>query len=133
MEQIYIDFFSVTLAAILYTLIYFVWYSKWLFGTSWAKVSGAKESELNKNRGSQIFWNFILGLVIAYFIAFFQAYLGVTAVSDGMFVGFCLWLGFVITTLLSPTVWVRRSMILLSIESGVKLLAYLVMSGIIGA
>jgi hypothetical protein len=133
MEQIYIDYFSVGLAALLYTLIYSVWYSKWLFGIIWSRASEIKESELNKNRWARLFWNFILGLVISYFIAFFQAYLGVTAVSDGMFVGFCLWLGFAITTLMSPTVWIKRSMILLSIEGGAKLLTYVVMSGIIGA
>jgi len=133
MYPIYIDYFAVALSAILYAIIYFVWYSKWLFGTLWLEHSGEKISELKKSRWIRLFWNFILGLIISYFIAFFEAYLSVTTVSDGMFVGFCFWLGFVVTALLSPAVWGKRPMILFFVESGAKLLAYLVMSGIIGA
>ncbi len=133
MDRIYIDFFAVGLSAILYAIIYFVWYSKWLFGITWLKHSDLKTTELKKTRWVRFFWNFIVGLIISYFIAFFEAYLSVTTVSDGMFIGFCLWLGFVVTTLLSPAVWARRSMVLFFIESGAKLLAYLVMSGMIGA
>lgn len=133
MQSIYIDFFAVGLSAILYAIIYTVWYSKWLFGTLWLKHAGIKASEFKKRRWIRLFWNFILGLIIAYFIAFFEAYLNVTTVSDGMFIGFCFWLGFVVTSLFSPTRLASKSMVLLSIEGGVKLLAFLVMSGMIGA
>jgi hypothetical protein len=133
MDRIYIDYFAVGLSAILYSIVYFFWYSKWLFGVTWLKHSDVKPSELKKTRWVRLFWNFILGLIIAYFIAFFESCLHVTTVSDGMFVGFCLWLGFVVTALLSPAVWGKRPMILFFIESGAKLLTYLVMSGIIGA
>jgi hypothetical protein len=133
MDRIYIDFFAVGLSAALYAIIYFVWYSKWLFGVTWLKHSEIKAAELKKTRWIRLFWNFSLGLIIAYFIAFFEAYLSVTTVSDGMFVGFCFWLGFVVTALLSPAVWARRPMVLFFVESGAKLLSYLVMSGIIGA
>ncbi len=114
LETIYIDYFAVFLAALLYAAIYLCWYSKWLFGPI---------------KTAHFFLNCILGLVISYFIAFFEGYLGVTTVSDGMFVGFCLWLGFVVPTLLAPGVWDRKFFV----ESGVKLLTFLTISGIIGA
>jgi hypothetical protein len=133
MEPIDIDFVAVGLAAVLYAIIYFVWYSKWLFGETWIKHSDVKAAELKKTRWARLFWNFTLGLIISYFVAFFEASLCVTTVADGMFVGFCFWLGFVATALLSPAVWIRKPMVLFFIECGAKLLAYLVVSGMIGA
>lgn len=129
MESPPIDLFAVGIAAVIYTLIYFLWYSPWLFGPVWLKHAPGKVAK----KKVQLIWNFILGLVIAYFIAFFQAHLGVTTVSDGVFVGFCFWIGLVAPTLLSPAVWGRKDIVLFFIEGGAKLLSLLVMSGMIGA
>jgi len=129
MQPVYIDFLAVGLSAVLYAIIHVVWYSKWLFGSLWSEQGGGK----GRTPWIRFIWNFILGLIIAYFLAFFEAYLNVTTVSDGMFIGFCFWLGFVITTLFSPALLARKSIILFFIEGGAKLLAYLAMSGIIGA
>lgn len=128
-----IDLLSVLIAAALYTIVFYVWYSKWLFGSNWIKCSGIKESDVRKNWGIRIFWNFILGLIMAYFLAFFNAYLNVTSVADGMFVAFCMWLGFVVPTQLFPVIWYKKAARLFFIETGAKLLSLLAMGGIIGA
>jgi hypothetical protein len=133
MDQIYLDFFSITIAAILYTIIYFFWHSKWLFKSTLIKHLSIEDEEFEKRRWIRLFWNFALGFTISFFIAFFEAHLGVTTVSDGMFVGFTFWLGFVVPTLLSPLVMFNRPIALFFVESGAKLLAFLVMGGIIGA
>lgn len=132
MDQMNIDWLAVFIAAVLYMVINFFWYSKWLFGHAWMKLSGMKESDMKHNKLAML-WGFIVALVIAYFLAFFEGYLGVTTVSDGMFVGFCAWLGFVATSQISGLIWCKKSPKLFLINTGAKLLSYLVMSGLIGA
>jgi hypothetical protein len=132
MEGIQIDLFTVLIAAILYMIIGMVWYSKYLFGPAWLKLRGMKEAEMKKNK-LNVLWGFLVALVIAYFLAFFEGYLGVTTVSDGMFVGFCLWLGFVATAQITGVIWGKMPFRLFCIDTGAKLLSLLVMGGVIGA
>lgn len=132
MDTIQTDWIVVVVAAVLNSLIGLAWYSKWCFGPTWAKMHGLKEKE-TKFTMQRIFMGFIVSLVIAYFISFFQGHLGITNVSDGMFAGFLLWLGFVATTQIASVVWRNQPLKLFAIHSGYKLLTFLVMSGIIGA
>jgi len=131
MEQIQIDLLTVVVVAILNMIIGAAWYSKWLFGPAWMKLKKINESKTHGRLS--IVYAFIVSLVIAYFLAYFEAYLGVTTVIDGMYVGFCLWLGFVATTQISAVIWCETPFKLFSIDSGFKLLSFLVMSGVIGA
>jgi archaellum biogenesis protein FlaJ (TadC family) len=131
MENIQMDWLVIVIAAVVNMVIGFFWYSKWLFGPLWHKLAHESEKKKRDNT-AQIYW-FITSLVMAFFLAFFEGYLGVTTVSDGMFVGFCIWLGFVATTQISCVIWSGRPLQLFFVNTGGKLLSYLVMSGIIGA
>lgn len=130
MGQVQIDLFTVIVAAILNMIIGFFWYSKWLFGPTWLKFHKFKEEGHSK---VWILYGFIVSLIIAYFLAFFEGSLGVTTVTDGMFVGFCLWLGFVATTQISSVIWCKAPFQLFVLDTGCKLLSFLVMGGVIGA
>ena len=130
MGQIQIDLFTVVVAAILNMIIGFLWYSKWLFGHTWTKLQKIKVEEYSK---VSILYGFIVSLIIAYFIAFFEGSLGVTTVTDGMFTGFCFWLGFVATTEISSVIWGKAPFQLFVLNTGCKLLSFLVMGGVIGA
>lgn len=132
MESVQIDWLVVVIAAVLNMVIGYFWYSKWLFGKTWLKLSKMSEKEMKGDKSS-ILYGFITSLVIAFFLAFFEGYLGVTTVSDGMFVGFCIWLGFVATTQVASVVWCKGPFQLFLLHTGCKLLSYLVMSGVIGA
>src|SRR3989344_3846926 len=126
MEHMPLDLLSVVVAAVLYMVINFFWYSKWLFGKAWMKCSGMTEKGMKPNKGA-LLWSALIALVMAYFIAFFEAALSVTTAIDGMFVGFCLWLGFVATTQFSSVVWCKKPMKLFAINTGAKLLSILAM------
>ncbi len=126
------DYLAIAIAAVLYMVVNMVWYSSKLFGPLWVKLNGLKESNM-KNRNLSFVWGFVVALVVAYFLAFFEGYLGVTTVSDGMYVGFCIWLGFIATTQISPVIWCKKPVRLFLIETGSKLLSLLVMGGVIGA
>ncbi len=132
MGCVQMDWLAVGIAAVLNMVIGFLWYSKWLFGDAWLKLQGRKGEEMKGGQLS-LLWGVINSLVIAYFLAFFQGCLGVTTVSDGVFVGFCIWLGFVATTQISSVIWGGRSLRLFFLDTGYKLLSLLVMGGVIGA
>ena len=128
-----VDWLTIVVAAVLNMAIGWVWYSKWLFGSAWMKLGELKEKELRKGQLKSVFFAFLVSLVIAYFLAFFEVSLGVTTVSDGMFVGFLFWLGFVATTQIPSVIWCKKPFKLFLIDTGYKLLSFLVMSGMIGA
>ncbi|MGB7977548.1 MAG: DUF1761 domain-containing protein [Chlamydiales bacterium] len=130
MDSIQIDFFTVVIAALLNMVIGSVWYSKWLFGPTWMKL---QKMAVDEYKMLYLGYELIISLVIAYFLAFFETYLSVTTVTDGMFVGFCFWLGFVATTQISQVLWSKSPLRLFFLNTGCKLLSFLVMSGVIGA
>ena len=130
MDTIQIDYLTVLIAAVLNMIIGFFWYSKWLFGPAWMKFSKISKME---HSGLSILYGFIISLIIAYFLAFFEAILGITTVTDGMFAGFLFWLGFVATTQINPVIWGKMPFQLFLLDTGFKLLSFLVMSGVIGA
>ena len=132
MDYVQTDWLVIFIAAILNMALGFLWYSKWLFGHAWKKLREMKEKDI-KFSIKPVLWNFIVSLLIAYFLSFFEGHLGITTVTDGMFVGFLIWLGFVATTQISSVLWCKMPLKLFAIDTGYKLLSLLVMSGIIGA
>jgi len=145
MDTLKFDFLSIGIATLLYVIIHFTWYSKWLFGEYCTALprkglsfkyllSDFKKSNANKKFILQgTLGNFVLGALIAYFLSFFEGYLNVTTVADGMFVAFCAWLGFVVPTEFSSVIWQKKTFRLFFIDAGANLLSFVVMGGIIGA
>ena len=122
MDIPHIDLLAVLIAAVVSVVIGFVWYSRYLFG-----------KEMQTGSKGAIFWNGLVAILIAYILAFFEAFLGVTTVSDGMFVGFLVWIGFVATTQIYAVIWSKMTFKHFLVHSGCQLLTYLAMGGIIGA
>jgi hypothetical protein len=123
----HIDLIAVFIATVVNMVIGFVWYSRYLFGKS------HETSEPENHHKLVYLWHFIVALVTAYVLAFFEAFLGVTTVSDGMFVAFLAWGGFVATTQLSAVIWGKMPFKRFLIHTGCQLLTFLSMGGIIGA
>ena len=120
MDIIEFDFLSMGISSLLYVIIHFTWYSKWLFGDGRNSLKGTVG-------------NLFLGLIIAYFLSFFEGSLNVTTVFDGMFVAFCIWLGFVFTTEFSSVLWKKKTIRVFILDTSANLLSFVVMGGIIGA
>lgn len=132
MEDIQIDWLVVVIGTILNMLIGFFWYSKWIFGTAWLKLAEVSERHMKENKRPMIYAP-IVSFITVFFLALFEGFLGITTVSDGMFVGFCFWMGFVATTQISTVIWLRRPLHLFFIDTGYKLLSYVAIGGLIGA
>lgn len=123
---------TVVIAALLNMVINFVWYSPWLFGKQWRELSKIRDSHAKAHKGA-ILWTAAVSFVVAYALGWFELQMCVTTVQDGLFVGFCAWLGFVATTQMSSVIWHKKPTSLFLIETGNRLLAYLVMGGVLGA
>lgn len=131
-DSMQIDWLIILVAAVLNMIIGALWYSKWLFGETWMKLCKSHGDNMKHHKAAFVY-AFIVSLVIAFFLYFFESHFHVTTVSDGMFVGFCAWLGFVATTQASSAIWCQKPIKLFFINTGCKLVSYLVMGGIIGA
>jgi len=132
MEEIQIDWLVVAIGTILNMAIGFFWYSKWIFGAAWMKLAEVSEKHMKENK-SAIVYGVIVSFITVFFLALFEGFLGITTVSDGMFVGFCFWLGFVATTQISSVIWLRKPLHLFFIDTGYKLLSLVAIGGLIGA
>lgn len=132
MNTIQIDWLIVVIAAALNLIIGAFWYSDALFGPAWRKLTKFTQKKSDK-MGKKMVFGAIASFLIAYFFAFFEAYLGVQTVTDGMYVGFLVWLGFVLTTQSYDVIWARKPIKLFYINVGYMLFSFLVMSGLIGA
>lgn len=126
------DWLIIVIAAVVNMVIGYFWYSKWLFGDMWDRLSRTGMPR-DKEMKSALIFAFINSLVIAFFLYFFEGVFNVSSVTDGMFVGFCAWLGFSATTSIGGVIWCKVPFHLFLIDSGCKLLSFLVMGGLIGA
>lgn len=127
MDSPHIDLLSILIAAIVNMIIGVVWYSRFLFGRHVEEETGPKPGKL------AFLWSFITAIITAYILDIFIAFLGVTTVTDGMFVGFLVWLGFVATTQIGAVIWAKMHFTRFMIHSGCQLLCFLAMGGILGA
>lgn len=126
MKEIQVDLFMVLVATFLNMFIGFLWYSKWFFGSEWMRLAKVKSME---GKLGSIFYGFLVSFLLAYFLALFERYLGIVSVTDGMFMGLLIWIGFVATTLIDGVIWAKTPIRLFAITAGAKLFSILVLSG----
>lgn len=126
----HIDFLTVLVAAIVYLIVKALWYSPYLFGKTWQQLKGIKSQDMrNKHIGHLL--NFLVGLVLSYFLSLIEIYIGATSFWDGIVAGFVLWFGFVFTTQISTVIWVKNTFKAFLIRNGFLLLIFMVMGAIL--
>ncbi len=107
-----INFLAVFVVSILSFVIGFLWYG-YLFGKQWLKLSKIPASEIaktkQKNMLKPMILNFVGNLVMVYVFANFVNLFGISSASQGMILGFWIWLGFFAsTTLLGNVLWENK-------------------------
>ncbi len=112
-----------------------LWYSPFIFGKFWMKLSGFTEKKLNEMKsrgmGKSYFIAFIGVLVMSYVLAHFVDYAEATNVLGGFQAGFWVWLGFIATTMMSPVLWEGKPVKLYLLNVLHYLVALLVMGAIL--
>ncbi|KXK09831.1 MAG: hypothetical protein UZ22_OP11002000995 [Microgenomates bacterium OLB23] len=131
MDLTSVNFVAIFLAAVANMVIGALWYSPTMFGTKWSALMGYKAKDLPKmqqaaKNGYAVM--FVVSLVMAYVMAHFIQYLGITTVQEACQFGFWVWLGFVGATQISDHIWSEKPLQLLYINSGYRIVATITMA-----
>jgi hypothetical protein len=121
---------AILLAAIANMLVGALWYSEYLFGTMWRKLTRLRDREIKVAQGSAYRASFISAILMAYVMAYLFQFTQVETVGQAASAGVWLWLGFVFTTHLTTTFFSRRSLLLMLIDTGYFLIAMVVMGAV---
>ena len=113
-----------------------LWYSPWLFGRVWYRLkrytpeqAAAMREQLRPAYVLTVFAYATMAMVVAVLVAV----LGLASASEGVVLGFLLWIGFVFTTGLIANMFSERRFRSFVIDTTYQLACLLIMGGIIGA
>jgi len=121
-----VDLLTVIFASIIYFVMYLTWYSKFLFASVYKKIM---KSNLKFSCFHVLIFIFIL--VISYVIALFEILMKVTTFWDGVFLGFLIWIGFVLSHSGFLIVSYNRNLKLSILDNILYLLGLMVVGGIL--
>lgn len=121
---------GVVVSAIVYIIIGLAIYSHWGLGRWWPYLSKTVEKEGMHHKTASIIGNAVIALVIAFFLACVFRLAHGANVTTGMFLGFLIWIGFVMPTLLTPVLFGKKTLQMFYLDTAAFLIAYLVMGGV---
>lgn len=135
-----ISWAAVIVSAILATGLGFVWYSPYLFGSSWIREMGSSfEALKEKNKSAKSMSlmysiSFVGTVLSAYMLAaIFNSSLVISFSLLGILsVGFFAWLGFMAPVMASDVIYGGKSWKLFAINAGYQLAAMLVIALVVG-
>ncbi|MFA5250697.1 MAG: DUF1761 domain-containing protein [Parachlamydiales bacterium] len=125
----YIDLWLVSVAAIVAAILAFFWFSPYLFGSFFKKELGIKTWK----KPVLLVFSLAVFFVLAYFIAFVEAYFNVVNFSDGLVAGGVLFTGLVVPLQLLFFLWRKGRLKLFLAEMGFLALVFLLMGGILAS
>lgn len=132
---------AVIVATIVSFVIGGIWYSRAAFGKAWMAALGKTEADMEAMRKQApkgfvagLVANFIAAIILAVFLSYARSPgVGLPAgIAGGLFVGFLVWLGFILTTVGAGAVFEGRSGKLVGINLSYSLVSYLLMGTILG-
>lgn len=132
MQLTSINLSSFFVAAIIYFVLGFVWYSPVVFGKMWMHEHGMRMKE-NQPFCAKSPYCYIGSVVEALLCAFVLAqlvnWLCISTFAGGACLAFWVWLGFNLTTAISSTVWGKANIKMAVIHTVYRLIAFILMAG----
>lgn len=123
---------AVVVAAVIFMVIGSWWYSPMGFGKMWAKALGKKTGDMgDANMGYGV--TTVGALVQSFVLANLVRDIGLTTASDGLMLGFAVWLGFFLFVMAGDTIFSGRSMAIGKINSGYYLVVLLINGALLAA
>lgn len=137
--NIEVNYLAVLLAGVASMAAGFLWYSPLLLGKPWMKERGFTEATLKKaqaDMGKLYGVSFVVSLVSAYVLTHVMVmsenFFHYPMVSTGLISAFWMWLGFVMPTQVTATIFGNKNWKLLKIDTGYQLVSLLAMGLVIG-
>lgn len=132
-----INFWPILVATIVSFGIGALWYSPILFGKEWMTLSKIKESDWDEAKAKGP-WKAYVVQFIAIFVTyailgFLVSATNAATATDGAFLGFLVWLGFVATDAAGALMWEKKPMKLVLINIVATLLTLVIGGAILGA
>ena len=132
-----VNLVAVVLAMVASMVVGMIWYSKGVFGAQWMKLVGMTDDKAKKGAGKAIASTVVVSLITAYVLAH------VTYLSDQFFTentflmnaintAFWMWLGFVVTRMVTHDAFEQRPAKLTAMNSVHELITFLAMGAVIG-
>ena len=131
-----VNIWAIIVASIVAFGIGALWYSPILFGKEWMSLMGMTDKDIAGAKASSMWGSyvihFIFTLISFIVVAFAIATTGSIGASNGAFVGFLAWLGFVVPINASNLLWERKPFKLILINTICILVTLVIGSAIIG-
>lgn len=131
-----VNYLAVVLAALSTFLVGLIWYSKPLFGTSWADMVHLSEAQQKKGMPKAMAFSLVAALITAYVVAHVaflsNTYFGNSFMQDSLSSAFWLWLGISAANTVRQDSFEQRRKKLTFINMGNQLATLLAMGAIIG-
>lgn len=137
--NIEVNYLAVLVAAVASMILGFLWYSPILLGKPWMKEKGYTQESLKKEQKSAQMWyvvSFVLALVTAYVLFHVMTlsmnFFHYAKLQTGITTAFWMWLGFIMPTQLTATLFGGRNLKLFGIDTGYQLVSVLAMGLVLG-
>lgn len=121
---------AVVVAAVVYNVIGFAWYSDSLFGKQWRKEAGISKEQFeagSKNMGKMFALMVPSSLIMAYVLSVVFVNFGAKDLSAALQGGFWIWLGFIATVMVNSVNYEGKSWNYFAITAGYQLVGLLAM------
>lgn len=125
-----IHWWAVIVAVLINMVLGALWYSPVLFGKKWMKLVGLSETdapEMKKMAPKAYLGSALGSIVLALVLSFFVDWYGALIWTQGVFVAFLAWVGFVVPTSLNTILYENRSKGVFYINMGYYLVSFILM------
>jgi hypothetical protein len=127
-----INLLPVIAAALINMAVGMLWYSPFVLGKLWIKSMDKTPEESQKGANPFIYvFTTITSLVFAYVLAHIMKFASISDAGNGIIIGFWVWLGFVVTTVLPGYLYESRKKILYLIFIAYQLIAICLMGALL--
>lgn len=134
--EVEVNYFAVVLATFSTMVVGSVWYTPKVFGSTWMRLAGLKQKELEKNGMAPIFITLVVSFITAYVLAHVtflsNKFFGNSFLYDALMTSFWMWLGFVAARIITHDSFEGRRKQLTFLNVTHELVTFLVMGLIIG-
>ncbi len=130
------NYLSVFVTTVVAFVIGALWYSPLLFGDAWKKLLKIKVTKKEMEAAMKGMWKVLLGgffvtLILVFMLDLFMNFLNVVTFSQGVLLGFLIWLGFLATTMFNIVLYEKKPFKLYLINAGHYLAVLLISGGIL--
>lgn len=132
MPDVTIDWVGVIVATVAAMVIGGLWYGP-LFQKSWIGYIGKSKEELRAQGGMGYLFAALGAFATSIVMTYVTQWATVEGFGEGMLVGIVMWAGFVISTLVTGSVFEARPWGLIMINSGNSLLTFMIIGGIVSS